>query len=144
MKKTISLIKNYGVTLIFLMGGPFGSLFMLVARAVKKITTVQIKNVPPIKMHTGWLASRDVLPLGSPAAAIEPNTSGAPLPKARRVTPASDSLQLNLSVINSKHGERYASAVSDSKYIPMKIKNPPIKTKAMYIPVSPNSSEKLQ
>ena len=144
MKNTMSLMKNCGVTLIFLIGGPFGSGFMLVARAVKKITTVQIKKVPPIKIQTGWFASRDALLLGSPAAAIDPNTSGAPFPKASNVTPANDSLQLNLSVINSKHGERYASAVSESKYIPMKISNPPMMTKAMYMPVSPNSFEKLQ
>tara|TARA_B110000285_G_scaffold106182_1_gene120829 strand:- start:638 stop:799 length:162 start_codon:yes stop_codon:yes gene_type:complete len=53
MKKMMSLMKNYGVTLISLIGAPFGSGFMLVARAVKKMTTVQMKKVPPIKIQTG-------------------------------------------------------------------------------------------
>lgn len=144
MKKMISLMKNYGVTLINLIGFPFGSGLMFVALAVRNMTTVQIKKVPPIKIHTGWFASKEELLSGSPAAAIDPKTSGAPFPNAKRVTPANDSLQLSLSVINSKHGERYASAVSESKYIPMKIRSPPTNTKAIYMPVSPNSSEKLQ
>jgi len=144
MKKTISLIKNYGVTLILLSGSPFGSGFMLVALVVKKQTTVQIKNVPPNKIHTGSFASgARVLALYS-AAEIELNTSGAPLPKARSVTPPNDSLQLNTVTMDSKLGERYASAVSESKYIPRKTKNPPIITKAINLPTLPKASVKVQ
>ena len=57
MKKIVSLKKNYGVTLILLSGGLLGSVSIFVALAVKKITIVQMKNVPPIKMHTALLAS---------------------------------------------------------------------------------------
>lgn len=46
-----------------------------------------------------------------PIAAMDVNTSGAPFPKARNVTPASDSEKPNLLVMNSSDGERYSSAV---------------------------------
>ena len=44
-------------------------------------------------------------------AAIDEKMSGAPLPRARSVTPASDSDNLNLIVTNSRAGDRYKSAV---------------------------------
>ena len=71
-----------------------------------------------------------------PMAAIDVNTSGAPLPKARNVTPASDSENPNLFVINSRDGERYSSAVVAKLY---KSTNPRIITKGMKAQILPFS-----
>ena len=51
------------------------------------------------------------------AEAIAAKTSGAPLPKARRVTPASDSGMRKVTVIVSSAGERYSLAVEPKLYM---------------------------
>lgn len=61
-----------------------------------------MKNDEPIKEATCKLR-----PFSSPPAAIAANTSGAPLPRAKRVTPARDSEHYNLSEMASRAGERY-------------------------------------
>lgn len=80
------------------------------------MTIVEIKNAEPMRPHVdrvalprsvsefAWLCAAD-------DAAIEENMSGAPLPRAKRVTPANDSDILNLMVTNSSAGDRYRSAV---------------------------------
>lgn len=103
-KKEMSLMKNRGVTLMCLIVVP--SCYGVPANVVRAITTVQMKKVPPTNMQTALSASLPDNSSPAPAAAIEPNTSGAPLPKARSVTPASDSGMLNLSTKYSRHGER--------------------------------------
>ena len=52
MKKQISLIKNFGVTFIILIGESDLLGFMFEALVVRKSTTEQIKKVPPIKIET--------------------------------------------------------------------------------------------
>jgi len=90
----MSLRKNLGVTVIFL-----SSFEAFVLRAT---TTHVIKTVPPNKMQTDFTASAS----SPPTAEMLLNTSGAPFPKARRVTPAKDSDIPNLTVMYSKAGER--------------------------------------
>ena len=103
-KNVISLMKNLGVTLICLIVVPSG--YGVPAKVVRAITTVQMKKVPPTNMQTALFASRPDESSPAPAAAMEPKTSGAPFPKASKVTPAKDSGMLNLSTKNSRHGER--------------------------------------
>ena len=124
--------------MIILIDKPFLSGFKFEALVVRNSTIVQIKNVPPIKIDTALHASSYPSP-ELPAAAIDANTSGAPFPKASRVTPANDSLQLNLSVMNSKHGDKYISAVLLKRYIITNIKKPPTIINAIFIPTSPNA-----
>lgn len=81
MKKMASLKNSLGVTLIFY----FGFSDALVAIV---ITQHVMKKVPPYNTLMLKLASADVAPS---IAARPENTSGAPFPKARSVTPASDS-----------------------------------------------------
>ena len=66
---------------------------------------VVMKNALPIRE----LTESRMAPLSaeSPPAATAEKTSGAPFPRARRVTPARDSLHENLIETASKHGERY-------------------------------------
>ena len=73
------------------------------------MTTVVIKSTEPIRPLTARLIS--LFSPESPPAAIAEKTSGAPLPRASKVTPAIDSEQLNLSEIASKAGDRYESDV---------------------------------
>jgi hypothetical protein len=75
---------------------------------------------------------------------IEEKTSGAPLPKARNVTPANDSEILNLSVIYSSEGHRYSSAVDERIYISKNSKTIPTGHIANFIPVLPNQFQKKQ
>ena len=66
-------------------------------------------------------------------------TSFAPLPRARNVTPARDSVMRNLCVKNSNEGDRYSSAVDDKLYMNISINSAPIGTMATTFPVSPNA-----
>ena len=91
-KNIISLRKNLGVTDIYL--SPSGEALVL-----NVMTTLVMNTVPPIRTHTELVA------LSSPAA-IDEKISGAPFPNARKVTPASDSGILNLTVMNSSAVER--------------------------------------
>ncbi len=71
------------------------------------------------------------------AADIEAKTSGAPLPNAIRVTPASDSDILNLVTINSIEGDKYSSAVDAKLYIKMKSNSSPIGINSTYLQTGP-------
>lgn len=93
IRNTTSLMKKFRVTLIFLSGA---------ARRDTPITKLTMKKDEPISEATCKFK-----PFSSPPAAIAAKTSGAPFPKAKRVTPARDSEQENLSEIASKAGERY-------------------------------------
>lgn len=73
----------------------------------KATTTLDTNKVPPSIIDTLFVASRVPSPLFDDAAAIEENTSGAPFPSARRVTPARESDSLKVDVIVSRAGERY-------------------------------------
>jgi hypothetical protein len=126
------------------MGSPFGSGFILDARVERTTTTHVIKNVPPIITLTLFVALAIYPGLELLAAAMAENTSGAPFPKARSVTPARESLQPNLVVIVSRDGDKYISAVEAKLYIAINIKSRPIGEKAITIPVSPNAWWKSQ
>ena len=99
-------MKKRGVTLIFLIGGPFGSGLIFEARVDKYITTELMKNVPPTTIDIDLVADNIESELLSFAAAIAEKTSGAPFPNARKVTPANESDNLNRVVIVSRDGER--------------------------------------
>ena len=71
------------------------------------------------------------------ADAIEEKTSGAPFPNAKNVTPANDSLILNLTVMYSRLGERYSSAVDARLYMKTKIIINPIGMNTKYLPTLP-------
>jgi len=73
---------------------------------------------------------------------IDENTSGAPFPNARKVTPANDSDILNLSVMYSRDGLRYSSAVDERIYISKNRKVSPTGHIANCIPNSPNHFQK--
>ena len=107
LRKIRSLVKKCFVTLIFLLGSE--------AFTAKNITIVVMKKELPIRALTESMMSP--LPSESPPAAMAEKTSGAPLPRARRVTPAKDSEQDSLSEIRSRAGERYESAVDPKLYI---------------------------
>lgn len=83
------------------------------ALVTKKITTVVMNSDDPNK---GLI---ELMALLSPDE-IDENTSGAPFPKASKVTPARDSGILNLTVMNSRAGDRYSSAVELMRYINIK------------------------
>ena len=70
-------------------------------------TTPETNNPPPTSDPT----ARNIPPFSLPAAESEEITSGAPFPRARRVTPANDSEIPSVEAIFSKEGERNASAV---------------------------------
>lgn len=99
-----SLIKNF----LFTSTEPFTPAFV-----TKKMTTVVMKSDEP---NNGLI---ELIALSSPDE-IDEKTSGAPFPKARRVTPASDSGILNFTVINSSAGDKYSSAVVLMRYIKTK------------------------
>ena len=133
----ISLIKNIFVTYVFLPG--------TLQKLTRPKTTDDKKSVDPRRAQTGKLLSPIFASLESSsdkaedfADEIEENTSGAPLPKARNVTPANDSEILNLSVIYSSEGLRYSSAVDERIYMNNKSKTIPTGHIAIFIPVSPN------
>ena len=71
------------------------------------------------------------------AADIEEKTSGAPLPKAINVTPASDSDILNLLTIYSMEGDKYSSAVEAKLYMKIKSKINPTGTNSTYFQAPP-------
>lgn len=71
------------------------------------------------------------------AAEIEEKTSGAPLPNAIKVTPASDSDILNLLTIYSMEGDKYSSAVDAKLYIKMKSKSNPTGINSTYFQTVP-------
>jgi len=137
IKNETSLIKNLGVTYIYLGGVPEES---PVDALVESTTTTQVmKNVPPIITLTLLVALATYPGLLLFAAAIAEKTSGAPFPKARSVTPASESLHPNLVVMVSKDGDKYISAVEARLYIAMKTNRSPIGTNAITIPVLPKA-----
>ena len=84
------------------------------AFVAKHKTTVVMKSDDP---NSGLI---ELIALSSPAE-IDENTSGAPFPNARSVTPAKDSGMPNFTVKNSSAGDRYSSAVELILY--MNIKN---------------------
>jgi len=71
------------------------------------------------------------------AAEIEEKTSGAPLPNAIKVTPASDSDILNLLTIYSMEVDKYSSEVDAKLYIKMKSKSNPIGINSIYLKTVP-------
>lgn len=77
------------------------------------MTTHVMKRAEPARALTWRLTAASVLP----PADMDANTSGAPLPRAKSVTPARDSEQLSLSEITSKAGDKYKSAVDPRLYI---------------------------
>ena len=106
MQKITSLTKNLGVTRIFLIGFPVSSSLRLATLEQSTVTMQVITKVPPritLKLLVASLPSSGSPPV---AAAIAEKTSGAPFPKARKVTPASESLSPNFVVIVSRAGER--------------------------------------
>ena len=68
------------------------------------ITTVVMKKLLPTNADTDSIMSP--FSAESPPAAIAEKTSGAPLPNARRVTPARDSERDSFSEIASRAGDR--------------------------------------
>jgi len=116
----------------------------LLTYPIKEIT-IDVRNTDePKSAHTELVLSPIFLSFWFPsfydaeaADAIEENTSGAPLPNAKNVTPASDSLILNLTVIYSRLGERYSSAVDARLYMKTKIIINPIGVNTMYFPTFP-------
>ena len=91
-------MKKIGVTVISFEGR--------LARVDNRTTTVEMNNADPVRAlmlsRVACLSSG----LALDTADMAENTSGAPLPKARRVTPAKDSDKPNLMVINSKDGDK--------------------------------------
>ena len=105
VKKMRSLRKNLLVTLIY---SP------LEAFTLKYMTTQVIKRAEPDRALT---ISKRSLGSPPPPAEMAANTSGAPFPRARSVTPARDSEHDNFSEIASRAGERYKSAVEPRLYM---------------------------
>lgn len=68
---------------------------------------------------------------------IDEKTSGAPLPNAIKVTPASDSDILNLLTIYSILGDKNSSAVDAKLYMKMKSSSNPTGIKSKYLPTLP-------
>ena len=99
-----SLMKN----VLFTSTDPFTP-----ALVTRKMTTVVMKREDP---NRGLI---ELIALSSPED-IEENTSGAPFPKASRVTPARDSGMPNYTVMYSSAGDRYSSAVVLMLYMKMK------------------------
>ena len=92
------------------------------ARKASGITAEVMKSEEPRSGVTAYMASpeQNLSYLRSSeevAEAIEANTSGAPLPNANSVTPARDSGIPKLTVMCSKAGDRYSSAVDPKLYI---------------------------
>ena len=117
------------------------------AKTVRAVTTVEMKTAEPTRalmerssFSVSWSPELDP----DWAAAIAEKTSGAPFPKARRVTPASDSDSLNFMTIYSSEGDKYSSAVEARLYIRTYIRKAPTGTIAIFIPVSPNQSLNAQ
>ena len=107
LRKIRSLVKKCLVTRIYLFGSD--------AFTARYITTVVMKKALPMRALTESMMSP--FPSESPPAAIAEKTSGAPFPRASRVTPAKDSEQDSLSEMRSRAGERYESAVDPRLYI---------------------------
>ena len=105
VKKMRSLRKNLLVTLIY---SP------LEAFTLKYMTTQVTKRAEPDRALT---ISKRSLGSPPPPAEMAANTSGAPFPRARSVTPARDSEHDNFSEIASRAGERYKSAVEPRLYM---------------------------
>jgi len=91
--------------MIFLIGLPVLSGLRFEALVLIAVTTVEMKRVPP-KMRLIDVVPSISIPSLLELAANEAKKSGAPFPKASRVTPASDSGILNLVVMKAKLGER--------------------------------------
>ena len=104
-KKMRSLRKNLLVTLIY---------FPLEAFTLKYMTTHVIKRAEPDRALT---ISKRSLGSPPPPAEMAANTSGAPFPRARSVTPARDSEHDSFSEMASRAGERYKSAVEPRLYM---------------------------
>ena len=106
-KKMRSLRKNLLVTLIY---------FVRPSEAftLKYMTTQVMKRADPDRALTISKRSEGSPP---PPAEMAANTSGAPFPRARSVTPARDSEQESFSEIASNAGERYKSAVEPRLYM---------------------------
>lgn len=79
-----------------------------------------MKKVPPNTTATLLVASKGWSLFFVSAAAIDENTSGAPLPNASKVTPAKEFDKLNLKVKVSKAGDKKSSAVDASMCIKKK------------------------
>lgn len=81
-----------------------------------EITHVIMKNVDPssalAEILLSLMKADGVLRVDDCADEMAEKISGAPFPKASRVTPASDSDIPDLIVSLSRAGERYSSAVS--------------------------------
>ena len=112
-------MKNIEVTLIFL---------SVDALTAKNYTTVEMNKVDPTRLQ---ILSKVLSGFGIPSsppllADIAAKTSGAPLPSASRVTPASDSEIFSLLVMNSSAGDKYSSAVDDRLYMKIRVSTAPI------------------
>jgi len=90
---------------------------------------VEMKIVEPTRLH--------ILSKALSFAEMAEKTSGAPLPRAKSVTPARDSEIFILTVRNSREGDRYSSAVEERLYMNISIKRAPIGIIAMIFPVLP-------
>lgn len=106
-KKIRSLRKNLLVTLIYFVS-PWE------APTLKYMTTQVMKRADPERALTISKRSSGFPP---PPAEMAANTSGAPFPRARSVTPARDSEHESFSEIASNAGERYKSAVEPRLYM---------------------------
>lgn len=88
-------------------------------------TKVDTNNEAPMSVHdysTAFPSCNEPSVPGPDEASEadkDTNTSGAPLPKARSVTPAMDSESPHVTVMRSRLGERYRSAVDARLYIAM-------------------------
>lgn len=78
---------------------------------LERITTADTTPDTNSPAPTNEPMANDIPPLELPAAEREDITSGAPFPKARRVTPAKDSEKPSVDASFSNAGERYPSAV---------------------------------
>jgi hypothetical protein len=123
MNRMRSLMNKEPVTLIFRSG--FDAKVDIVT------TTVVMKSDEP---RRGLI----VVTASSLPADIEVKRSGAPFPKARIVTPAKDSEMPKVTVMYSRDGDRYSSAVVERHLMKMNIMNMPTGKKTSIL-ISPKA-----
>lgn len=102
------------------------------AKTERPTTIVEMNSADPSR---GLI----VVTASSLPADIAVNRSGAPFPNARIVTPAKDSEIPNLTVMYSRDGDKYSSAVVLRHLMKMNIMASPI-GKKMYVKYFPNLS----
>ena len=112
MQKIKSLIINLGVTYISLTG-----FFTAKTSWTTIVDTNKEEPIRELTLNNEFPRLFELAGCQESDAEIAENTSGAPFPKARRVTPAKDSDILNLKVSCSSDGDKYMSAVELILYI---------------------------